>query len=535
MKKYQQIFLKKMDTTFQRWKGQLFVTEKELYRFLHSLKGTAGSIGLEELSNIAAVKLKQLNEDEDKHWSNEEWQLFMSELIKNSSVGEQEEQLVERGKEKKPGSEVVLFIESDIERLTALRREMEKEGWDILAAMTAEKGLSVFLSKHPDLLLIDLDLPKNSGMELLEKIRETAGNRLMPIIAISTAGEKQKRMKAYEAGVLDYIEMPTDLDEILIRIKNKMNYRDLMREVVLIDELTGAFNRKFFNVEVKRQLQLLKESQLPFSLAILDLDHFKKINDTYGHTAGDEVLKEFSRIVRNRIHQDDFFIRFGGEEFVLLMPDCTGEKAKQVIQSIINEFKRHEFLFEDQAIFCGFSAGVIEAIHAEERPGELLKKADLALYSSKINGRGKVTHYQDMNPSTDKEKWLRIGIIDDDAVMRQILEDQLCRMSFGNYQTDIRSFREGEAFFRDDWYKQGGKYIILLDGVMPRMDGMEVLQRLRKEFPEEDFVVIMLTGRKSEKDIVKGLELGADDYLTKPFSIKELEARVRRLAMRTVN
>ncbi|HEY9576550.1 MAG TPA: diguanylate cyclase, partial [Pseudobacillus sp.] len=376
---------------------------------------------------------------------------------------------------------------------------------------------------------------KNSGMELLEKIREVAGNRFTPIIAISTEIEKQKRTAAYEAGVLDYIEMPTDLDEILIRIKNKMNYRDLMREVVLIDELTGAFNRKFFNVEVKRQIQLLKESHLPFSLAILDLDHFKKINDTYGHTAGDEVLKEFSRIVRNRIHQDDFFIRFGGEEFVLLMPDCTGEKAKQVIQSIINEFKRHEFLFEDQATFCGFSAGVIEATHAEERPGELLKKADLALYSSKINGRGKVTHYQDMNPSADKEKWLRIGIIDDDAVMRQILEDQLRRMTFGNYQTDIRSFREGEAFFRDDWYKQGGKYIVLLDGVMPRMDGMEVLQRLRKEFPEEDFVIIMLTGRKSEKDIVKGLELGADDYLTKPFSIKELEARVRRLAMRIVN
>lgn len=171
----------------------------------------------------------------------------------------------------------MLFIESHIERLTVLRREMERKGWDVLAAMTAEKGLSTFVNKHPDLLLIDLDLPKNSGMELLEKMKETAGNRLTPIIAISSSREKEMRTRAYELGVLDYIEMPTDSDEILIRIKNKMNYRDLMREVVLVDELTGAFNRKFFNVEIKRQLDILKESHLPFSLAILDLDHFKKL------------------------------------------------------------------------------------------------------------------------------------------------------------------------------------------------------------------------------------------------------------------
>ncbi|RJS58747.1 diguanylate cyclase [Bacillus sp. PK3_68] len=535
MKKYQEIFVKKMATTFQQWKSQPFVTEKELYRFLHSLKGTAGSIGLEELSSLAAVKLEQLDEEKEKQWSKEEWQLFLAELLTIDNTAEPEAVPVEAKIEKKTSNEVVLFIESHIERLTVLRREMERKGWDVLAAMTAEKGLSTFVNKHPDLLLIDLDLPKNSGMELLEKMKETAGNRLTPIIAISSSREKEMRTRAYELGVLDYIEMPTDSDEILIRIKNKMNYRDLMREVVLVDELTGAFNRKFFNVEIKRQLDILKESHLPFSLAILDLDHFKKINDTYGHTAGDDVLKEFSRMVRSRIHQDDFFIRFGGEEFVLLMPGCTGEKAKKIIQSMIKEFMQHEFVFEDHIISCSFSGGVVEVNHAEERPGDFLKKADLALYSSKINGRGKVMNYQDMNPSDNNEKRLHIGIIDDDAVMRQILEDQLHRMSFRGYQTDIRSFREGEAFFKDDWYKQGGKYIILLDGVMPRMDGMEVLQRLRKEFPEEDFVIIMLTGRKSEKDIVKGLELGADDYLTKPFSIKELEARVRRLATKIVN
>ncbi|KZO01839.1 diguanylate cyclase [Bacillus badius] len=535
MKKYQEIFIQKMDTTFQRWKSQPFLAERELYRFLHSLKGTSGSIGLEDISRVAAAKLEQLDEESDKRWSREEWPLFLKELLGNHD--EQEETPpIEQIKEKKAGgSEVVLFIESDIEKLTALRREMEKEGWVVLAAMTPEKGLSAFWSKHPDLLLIDLDMPKNSGIELLRKIQEIAGNRFTPVIAISSSAEKQARMEAYEAGALDYIQLPADPDEILIRMKNKMNYRDLMREVVLIDELTGAFNRKFFNVEIKRQLHLLKESHSPFSLAMLDLDHFKKINDTYGHTSGDEVLKEFSRMVRGRIHQDDFFIRFGGEEFVLLMPGCTGEKAKQIIQSMIQEFEQHEFLFEGQSVFCSFSGGVAEVNHTEERPGEFLKKADLALYSSKINGRGKVTNYQDINPSIDKEKWLRIGIIDDDAVMRQILEDQLHKMSFGNYQIDIRSFREGEAFFNDDWYKQGGKYIILLDGVMPRMDGVEVLQRLRKEFPEEDFIIVMLTGRKSEKDIVRGLELGADDYLTKPFSMKELEARVRRLAMRIVN
>ncbi|MFK2825182.1 diguanylate cyclase [Bacillus sp. B190/17] len=529
MKTYQDIFMKRMNTTFQRWSSQPFVTERELYRFLYLFKKAADSIGLKELADSASVKLEQLNKGGNKNWSKEEWRPFLAELLRNDDGSIQKKQRAEKR------GEVILFIESDIERLTALRKEMENEGWGVLAAMTAKKGLFLFLTKHPDLLLIDLDLPKDSGMELLREINETAGNRFTPIVAVSSKRGKQERIKAYEAGVLDYIEMPVEPDELMIRMKNKINYSNLMKGIVLIDELTGAFSRKFFNVEIKRQLHLLRESALPFSVAMLDLDHFKKVNDTYGHAVGDEVLKEFSRIVRSRIHQGDFFIRFGGEEFVLLMPNCTAVKAKQMIQSIIEEFKQHVFTFEEYVFSCSFSGGVIEVNHADDQPEEFLKKADLALYSSKVNGRGKVTNYQEVDSPLDQEKLLRIGIIDDDGVIRRMLEDQLQSMSFGEYQTDIRSFKEGEAFFNDNWYKQGGKYIILLDGVMPKIDGIEVLQRLRQEFPEEDFVIIMLTGRKSEKDIVKALELGADDYLTKPFSIKELEARVRRLAMRIVD
>ena len=130
---------------------------------------------------------------------------------------------------------------------------------------------------------------------------------------------------------------------------------------------------------------------------------------------------------------------------------------------------------------------------------------------------------------------LHIGIIDDDLVIQQILQEYFKRFSYEGFSIDIRTFREGESFFTDDWYKQHGNFIILLDGIMPRMDGYEVLKRIRRECPSKNYMIIMLTGRKNEKDIVKALELGADDYITKPFNLRELEARVRRLALRMIS
>ncbi|TJY44293.1 response regulator transcription factor [Cohnella pontilimi] len=131
-----------------------------------------------------------------------------------------------------------------------------------------------------------------------------------------------------------------------------------------------------------------------------------------------------------------------------------------------------------------------------------------------------------------ERKTIRAAIIDDDAVVRTMLQDYVKDCFPSDVQLEIRSFRDGERFIQDAWFGEPVPCLVLLDRMMPRMDGIEVLLRIRRSSNSSFFTVLMLTGRKSENDIVKALELGADDYVTKPFSLKELESRIRLLARR---
>ncbi|RXJ01913.1 response regulator [Anaerobacillus alkaliphilus] len=533
MEKYQKLFLDRMKKTFKQWEEKGFVEEASLYRFLHTVKGTAASIGLVEISNEAEKRMVNLDEHGERQWTQEEWKsllVFLADVELEEKAGVQlETEDVEKVTE---NEKLILVVDDDITMVNYLKENLENQGYMVLAAVTGEKALQLFYDHKPDCILLDLHLPDQNGLELLETILGKSHSYFIPIIIISSDDRKETRIKGYEIGAVDFLAKPFAFDELKARIENRIRYKELISNAVLLDELTGAFNRKFFNMELNRYLYELNRRKDILSLVILDLDHFKRVNDTYGHNIGDVVLRGFAQFIMANKRSSDYLIRYGGEEFILLLPHTKREDAEIFINRLLADFAAVSFPTDKGSLSITFSAGIVEVENPNIPIEDYVKMADQALYQAKDLGRNQVIVYEDTVNETTSHKVIRIAVIDDDPVVHQLVNDRLGKLSFGNIEVDIKSYREGESFFQSKWHNQGGRTLVLLDGIMPRMDGLEVLRKLRQDYDENSYVVLMLTGRKSEKDIVKALELGADDYLTKPFSMAELEARVKRLVKR---
>jgi diguanylate cyclase (GGDEF)-like protein len=399
--------------------------------------------------------------------------------------------------------------------------------------MSAERGLKLFYESRPDMILLDILLPDQSGIDVLHQIIGKATQERIPIMIISGEHSKDIQLYAYSLGVMDYVSKPVDIDLFLVLIKNRFELKKEWQKSIIIDELTGAYNRKFFNQTMKQLISDFRRTERTFSLALLDLDHFKQINDTYGHLIGDEVLQTFSELVRGSIRVEDTFCRYGGEEFALFMPNTPAASALTVIERIQRQFADMEFQAKHELFHVTFSGGITEIRASRDNPEELIEDADQALYASKHAGRNQTTLYDDYLPAGKAEKVLKVIMVDDDALIRKIVVKQFMDWKPANIsRIEVSSYESGVKFLQSGWYSADDKYIVLLDGIMPELDGLEVLEQLRSSYPEENLLVVMLTGRNDQQDIIHALQMGADDYIIKPFHLPELLMRVERLVHR---
>lgn len=536
--KYKDMVEERTKQTLQEWSDLPEVKEKDIYRFLHNLKGTAGTVGLKEVEQFADATLPYFMESSLKCWSIEEWGDYLYPLI---SLFDQDEsvslssvkQLDKRGNDEILPHNDILLIDDDVELVAYLKESLEKQNYYVSIALSAERGLKIFYESKPDLILLDILLPDISGIEVLNQIIGKAKKERIPIIIISGEYSKATQLHAYKLGVMDFLSKPVDIDIFMALIKNRFELKREWQDSIIVDELTGAFNRKHFNQVMKQLICDFKRTERVFSLALIDLDYFKKINDTYGHLIGDEVLQSLSELVQSSIRMEDTFCRFGGEEFAVFLPNTDASSALTVIQRIQERFAATDFFAKNEIFHVTFSSGISEVTEAENIADKIVEEADQALYASKDAGRNQTTLYNDHLLSTKKHSVLNVIIVDDDALIRRIVTHQIDSWEPEDIaEVNISSFANGLDFLQSDWYSMDEKYIILLDGVMPDLDGVEVLERIRKTYPEVNILVIMLTGRNNQADIVHALQMGADDYVVKPVHMPELLSRMERLAHR---
>jgi two-component system cell cycle response regulator len=252
-----------------------------------------------------------------------------------------------------------------------------------------------------DIAIISLTLSNVDGLRLCSQLRSLDRTRLMPILVVVDPDDNTRLLRGLDLGVNDYLARPIDRNEMLARVKTQIRrkrFADRLRdnvqltmEMAITDGLTGLHNRRYLERHLATLVQQAAARSRPLSLLILDIDHFKTINDGHGHSAGDDVLREFSRRVRKAVRGIDLACRLGGEEFVVAMPDTDAPLAMLVGERIRQKIATEPFqVGAAGAITVTVSVGVSALQSPSDTPQGLLKRADEALYRAKREGRNRV-------------------------------------------------------------------------------------------------------------------------------------------------
>ncbi|MGR6431217.1 PleD family two-component system response regulator [Rhizobium sp. PAMB 3182] len=253
-----------------------------------------------------------------------------------------------------------------------------------------------------DLIIVNSNFDDYDPLRLCSQLRSLERTRMIPLLIITEQGDEQMIIRALELGVNDYIVRPVDPNELVARSLTQIRrkrYNDRLRanvtqsiELAVTDGLTGLSNRRYLDNHLKVLFNRALVRGRPMSLCITDIDRFKLVNDTYGHDAGDEVLKEFASRIRSAVRGADLACRYGGEEFVIVMPDTPREVAALVAERlrVAVESKPFTIRSRDEEVSVTASVGISTTTPALSGPEELLKLADQALYTAKNSGRNRV-------------------------------------------------------------------------------------------------------------------------------------------------
>lgn len=252
-----------------------------------------------------------------------------------------------------------------------------------------------------DLLIVSLSLTDADGLRLCSQVRSLDRTRHLPIVMMVDPGDEARLLRGLDMGVNDYVVRPLDRNELLARIKTQIKrkrHADLLRakldegmEHAITDPLTGLHNRRYMESHLATLVKQATQSGHTLSVLVADIDYFKKVNDTYGHDAGDNVLREFASRLRRNTRGIDLACRLGGEEFVVIMPDTDLSRAMQVAERVRACIAAEPFQVNaDSQLAVTASVGVSTLEHRDDTPDALFKRADTALYSAKRNGRNRV-------------------------------------------------------------------------------------------------------------------------------------------------
>ncbi|MBZ8180232.1 diguanylate cyclase [Oscillatoria salina] len=314
-----------------------------------------------------------------------------------------------------PEDFLVLVVDDLNQNLQVIGEILEKQGYETTFATNGEQALARIKSADPDLILLDLMMPEMNGLEVCQIIKKDLQFKELPIVFLTASDEKTNLIQAFEFGAVDYVTKPFHVPELLARVRNHLELkqtRDQLKKVLeqqkhliakleklaTTDPLTGILNRRHFLNIATKELSRYHRYNCGFSLLMLDLDHFKRINDTYGHSIGDEVLKAMTEAVLKSLRKADSFGRFGGEEFAILLPETNLETAREVAERIRQTITKLTITPPNQLVQITVSIGVTTCKMKDESLEVLLQRADKALYQAKNLGRDRVvTHLETDN------------------------------------------------------------------------------------------------------------------------------------------
>jgi two-component system, cell cycle response regulator len=287
---------------------------------------------------------------------------------------------------------VLVVDDSTLVRMV-LRRDLEAHGWEVVEAHDGVEALELCRAQPPDIMLLDVEMPRLNGLQVLDTLRRDAELAEIPVIFLTARSSSDNVAEGLRRGAHDYLRKPFETPELMARLlvaRRTKDLRDQLRRrneelerLATTDMLTDLENRRSIQRRLEQAISRSARHGTPLSIVLIDIDHFKQVNDRHGHQAGDEVLREVAARLRTRLRREDSCGRWGGEEFLLVLQDTDGEAATVVAEDLRGRIADQPVGSAELPVTI--SLGVAEWLREAE--DALIQRADVALYEAKAAGR----------------------------------------------------------------------------------------------------------------------------------------------------
>jgi diguanylate cyclase (GGDEF)-like protein len=287
----------------------------------------------------------------------------------------------------------VLVVDDEEDARAALAEVLSPE-CEVLTAADGEEAVHIARQQRLDLVLMDLFMPRLDGLQALQRIRADSGTGDVPVIFVSARGDDTVKARALDLGAVDYLQKPFSERELRARVERTLRLarsQSALRELAQTDPLTGLANLRAFRTRLLDEVKRARRYRTPLTCVMADMDHLKPVNDELGHSAGDRAIAMVAAVIRGELRETDFGARYGGDEFVLLLPHTSGEDGRHLAERVCARLRETQLEISGHRVPIGASFGVACLEHdAPDAAEALVRAADTALYDAKRAGRGRV-------------------------------------------------------------------------------------------------------------------------------------------------
>ncbi|KNF06958.1 response regulator PleD [Gottschalkia purinilytica] len=381
---------------------------EDLKNFFYAIKKIGSMFEFERLSQVGGMYEEYLNttknitDDSHKVFSNiikgigivkEELRSLRMELIKEENILISDSNYyIDNEKTEENKRKKILILDDDVLTLNIIKDAFEMRGHSIITTSKSYDAIKIITELDIDLIISDIVLPELDGFKILELLKRK--NMHVPVIFLTAKQVIQDKIEALSKGVDDYITKPFNLEEVIARVERALERNDNYKARINRDTFTGAYNKTYFEKKIKEYQNNIKTDGIKLSVAFVDIDKFKEINDNYGHLVGDFILKELISELKEHLEDKDLIFRFGGDEFIILFFNKDEEAAYSIMESFRNSIINKKFRYNELKphINISISTGITYVSEIDET-SMIIERADKCLYRSKNSGRNSTICY----------------------------------------------------------------------------------------------------------------------------------------------
>lgn len=422
--------------------------------------------------------------------------------------------------DEKPAPYRILIVDDDIHLCQLYETVLKEAGMETLSVSDPMLALDSLAAFKPDLILMDMHMPVCDGLELAGVIRQIEEYCSIPIVFLSSESDQNLHLDAKRMGGDEFLLKSIDNRLLVSSVEVRAQRMKLLRSYMVRDSLTGMYNHSSTKGHLEQAVNTALRCGENVCFVMLDLDHFKSVNDRYGHATGDRVLVALANLLRQRLRKSDIIGRYGGEEFAVILPRTAMPEAMDLMNRLRECFAMIPFPMEGGAFNVTFTCGVA-SLGFHDNAEKLTLAADQALYRAKKEGRNRVVAAGRFL-TTAQIKELIVLVVEDAPPIRAIQIEMLKALGFKRIVT------AGHGKEALDLLQSGPVDLILADWHMPVMNGIELLKAVRADSGLLGIPFVMITGESDMNNVREAIIAGVTEYILKPVHSEELSKKIIR-------